>query len=276
MALKIDQLFEQVYKIPQVPEVVRTLIVQMNDPNIDMDAIAKNVEKEQVISVKVLRLVNSAYFGLSRKIASINDAVVMLGMGKLKTLVIASGMVASIPDIPHFDVQSFWSNSFRTATIAKWLAEQTDQDADSVFTAGLISGLGTVLIYMGAPDKALTISQQVEAGNERYSIEKKCLGFTSQEVCAELCRRWKFPNELVATIEQSGDPLAFDDVLPSAGIIFIARSISEYCAAGCCEEEISDKFPFDILAQLPLSEQQLREKLPEILALESGIDGLAD
>ncbi len=67
MKLQIEQLFKQIHKVPQVPEVVRTLITQLNDPNTNVNDIAKNVEKEQVISLKVLKLVNSAHFGLPKK-----------------------------------------------------------------------------------------------------------------------------------------------------------------------------------------------------------------
>ena len=276
MAMKIDQLFDQVYKIPQVPEVVRTLIVQMNDPDADMEAIAKNVEKEQVIALKVLRVVNSAYFGLSRKLSSINEAVVMLGMGQLKTLIVASGMVASIPEIKNFDVKSFWSNSFRTAAYAKWLATKTDVDEDLVFTAGLVSGLGTVLIYLGAPRAANEIDQHIKAGNTRYSIEQKKLGFTSQEVCAELCRRWKFPEDLINTIAQSAKPQGFKEVSKPSCIVHIARYISECKELSMVEADIMRTFPYFALQAVGITEQLMRENLAEVLALESGLDGLTE
>ena len=67
MKLQINQLFDQIHNIPQVPEVVRMLISQLNDPNTKFDDIAKNVEKEQVISLKILRLVNSAHFWSFKK-----------------------------------------------------------------------------------------------------------------------------------------------------------------------------------------------------------------
>ncbi len=68
MASKIKKLFTQVHKVPQVPEVIRILINQFNDPNVEMRDIARNVEKEPVISLKVLRLVNSAAYGLPKKL----------------------------------------------------------------------------------------------------------------------------------------------------------------------------------------------------------------
>ncbi len=74
----IDQLFDNIHHLPQVPDVVRELISQLNDPDIDMSAIATNVEQEPTISLKILRLVNSAHYGLSRKVSSINEALTFL------------------------------------------------------------------------------------------------------------------------------------------------------------------------------------------------------
>jgi HD-like signal output (HDOD) protein len=126
MPKQMNQLFDNIQKLPQIPEVVRTIINQLNEPHAEMLNIAKNVEKEQVISLKILRLVNSAHFGLSRKVASIDQATVMLGMNQLKTLVIASGIVSSVPKIENFDIRKFWNNCFRTATYAKWIAEHNN------------------------------------------------------------------------------------------------------------------------------------------------------
>lgn len=274
MATKIDQLFEQVYKIPQVPEVVRTLIQQMNDPNVDMDEIAKNVEKDQIIALKVLRIANSAQYGLSRQLSSIHEAVVMLGMGQLKTLVVASGMVATVPEIKNFDVNSFWMHSFRTSAYAKWLAMKIGVDEELVFTAGLVSGLGTVLIYLGAPKEANEIDQHVKAGKTRHLVEQKKLGYTSQDVCAELCRRWKFPEELIITIAQSARPLRFKELSRSSCVVHIARYLSECKEMELLEDDIMRTFPYAVLESMDISEQLMREHLPEILVQESELEGV--
>ena len=275
MKLQINQLFEQIHNVPQVPEVVRLLITQLTDPNAKFDDIAKNVEKEQVISMKVLRLVNSAHFGLSKKIGSIDDAVVMLGMSKLKTLVIASGIVNSVPDIPNFDVNEFWANSFRTATYTKWLAEEIKLDnADMVFTAGLISGLGTILLYLGDAKVANEIDQHVKAGDNRYDYESKRLGFTSQEVCAELCSRWHFSKELVDTIAKSGAPLNAGELSLPACVVYVARYISDSSSIEMNEEDMLAHFPSEEWRQLGLDGNEIGKKLSEILALESGLEGL--
>lgn len=275
MKLQISKLFEQIHNVPQVPEVIRILISQLNDPNANFSEISKNIEKEQIISMKVLRLVNSAHFGLSTKIGSIDNAVTMLGMSKVKTLVIASGIVNSVPDLPNFDVNTFWANSFRTATYAKWLADEANiENSDMVFTAGLINGLGSILLHLGDPKVANEISQHVKAGEDRYTYEQKRLGFSSEEICAELCTRWKFSSDLVETISHSGNPLLAEEISLPACVVYICKYISESNTSDISEETRLANFPKKEWQQLGLSDENIAEMLPAILALESGLDGL--
>ncbi|NOQ94276.1 MAG: HDOD domain-containing protein [Methylophaga sp.] len=277
MKSEITQLFDQIDNVPQVPEVVRTLLSQVNDPNIDFINIAKNVEKEQIISMKVLHLANSAYYGLPRKIGSINQALVILGMTELKKLIIASGLISTIPEIPNFNLEDFWINNFRTATYAKWIADKAKlQDSDMVFTAGLINGLGNILIHLGNAAAADEISYLIEEGMSRLQAEQQELGFSNQEACAELCRLWLFSTDLTTTVEQSGEPLNFDTIsLPSCAVS-IARYISESNYSEQTTTEKLTDFPHKEWAKLNLKEEGIEESMTEILTLETGLEGLLD
>lgn len=276
MQTNMNKMFEQIHNVPRIPEVVRTLITQFNDPKIDFDAVAKNIEKEQMISLKVLRLVNSAHFGLSKKVGTIQEAVIMMGMNQLRTLVIASAMVGAVPKIENVNIKQFWGDSFRTATYAKWLAAESNTAPDLAFTAGLINGLGTILIHMGAPKIANEIAQHAQAGGNRVALERQCLGFTSEEVCAELCRRWHFSEELIEAVNQCADPLTHETFSRAACVVHLARYISKCQFENLSTEEILKDFPLAVAAKLGLTEQFITDKLPEILAIESGLDGLAD
>ncbi|MCQ8127046.1 HDOD domain-containing protein [Methylomonas rivi] len=277
MPIQMNQLFDNIPKLPQIPEVVRTIINQLNDPRAEMLDIAKNVEKEQVISLKILRLVNSAHFGLSRKISSIDEATVMLGMNQLKTLVIASGIVSSMPKIENFDIRKFWSNCFRTAVYAKWLAERISNSGEIAYTAGLIGNLGNLLIHIGLPSEANEIDQHTRAGrSSRANFERTCLGFTNQDVCAELCRRWKFGGELVEAIQHSGEPLTFEQPSPIACCLHLAQFISDAVEKGTSEEDILAALPLPVAEKIGLSATFFNAHLAEIMALQSKLEGLAD
>jgi HD-like signal output (HDOD) protein len=276
MSAKINKLFSQVNNIPQISEVIRVLINQLNDPDIDLNEITQNVEKEQVIAVKVLRLVNSASFGLPKKVASIKEAVILLGMGRLKTLVIASGIVSSASKIDNFDINQFWLNSFSTASYAKWLASESGCNVDIAFTAGLLSGLGTVLIHLGQEKAALDIEQRIKEGHSRPSLEKMRLGYTSQEVSAELCKLWKFSDQLIIPVAQCTEPLLAEPVSKISCTVFIARLIASAKVAQLTEDEILPLISAEIIEQLRLPEGFFKENLAELLVLESGLEGLLD
>ena len=271
---KVNKLFEQLHKVPQIPEVVRMLINQFYDPDIEIKDIARNVEKEQIISVKVLRLVNSAYFSLPKKINSIEEAVVMLGLNQMKILVVASGIVSTVPEIEGFNIKQFWLNNFCTATYAKWLATKADCDENIAYTAGLINGLGTILIHLGQAKEAAEIELHIKEGHPRPFVEKMRLGYTSQDVTAELCRQWDFSDELITSVAQCGEPMLAKPASKIACAVYIAHYLSTCKYLNMLENEIYQTMPVDIAEQLGLPDTFFKENLTETLALESGLDGL--
>ncbi len=277
MQQKISELFNQIDNIPRIPEIVKILIAHTNNPDVEFDDIAKDVEKEQVISMKVLRLVNSAHFGLSRKIGSINQALVLLGISELRKLVITSGIIESVPHIPSLDINEFWLDSFRTATYAKWLADESKLDnSDMIYTAGLIHQLGTILIHLGNHDAANDIDEAIYQGNSRANSERQRLGFTSNQACAELCRQWQFPEELASTVEKAAEPTSFDTISLSACAVFIAHYISKAGFENLDNENIITDFPIKEWQLLGFTEDQITNKLTKILELDTGIEGLLD
>ncbi len=277
MSINMNQLFDQIDNVPKVPEVVRTLLKQVNNPNIDFAPIAENVEKEQAISIKVLRLVNSAHYGLPRRVGSIKQALVILGMDELKKLIIMSGFVSAISDVPGLNIDDFWLDNYRTATYAQWIAEQSQlNDTDLIFTAGLINNLGTVLIHLGVPDIAQKIDLDIRRGASRIAAEHHYLDFTSQQVTAELCSQWQFSVELIETIVNSTEPLSFDDISLSGCAISVARYISQSTYSEKSKGEILDEFPVDEWQKLGLDSKDIEANIALMLELDTGIDGLLD
>ncbi len=274
MSSKIQKLFVHVHKIPQIPEVIHILMTQINQSDVDINSLASNIEKEQIISVKVLRMVNSAYFNLPKKVLSIKEAVVLLGINSLKSLITASAIVSAFPKIENFDIKAFWKKSFRTASYAKWLAKQIQIDRNIAFTIALISDLGSPLIHLGLNKEALEITKLVDEGHGRPFIEKMRLGFITQEVSAKLCTHWQLPDALITPITQSATPLEAEPVSKMACLIYIARFLSECKSKGLAETDILQSLPLDITNQLALSTEFFEQHITGILSLESELDTL--
>ncbi len=271
--MHVEDLLSQTHRLPNVPQAVRQLIQQLNNPDADYNEIAAKVSEDQTLSLRVLRMVNSAHFGLSRKVSSIDEAVVMMGMDRLKTLVIASGLAGSVNDVEGLDLQQFWSESFRVAIVANYLAERTDQvNAGIAFTAGLIHNIGRLLLHLAAPEKAMAIQQLAEeSGGSRSEAEMKILGFTTPHAGKALMDMWKFPPDLGEAIAQHKNPHGFDKPSYIAAIVNLACVVNAAARDNWSLEELNKNFPMEIviLAGLPL---EIRSDLEEMLTLEFTCD----
>ena len=274
--MEVSELLQQTHKLPNVPDVVRELIQQLNNPNADYGEISEKVSKDQTMSLKILRLVNSAHFGLSRKVSSIDEAVVMLGMTQLKTLVIASGLAGSVSEVEGMNLKEFWSQSFRIATIAKWYASKTDNvDPDMAFTIGLIHNIGRLLLHLTKPKLAEAIQQRVkESGTSRSAAEMERLNFTTPEAGQALLDLWKFPEELGQAVRYHKNPMEAEPPNPACAVTNIACYLNACIRSKRSLEETMERFPLKVaaLAGLPAD---IASSCEEAMALESGLDGLA-
>lgn len=275
--MEIRELLEQTDKLPNVPEVVRQLIQQLNNPAADYGEIADKVSQDQTISLKILRLVNSAHFGLNRKVSSIDEAVVMLGMARLKTLVIASGIAGSVKEVEGLDLKTFWSESFRVAALAKWFAERDTQvDPDVAFTAGLIHNIGRLLLHLAQPMRAQAIQTLIEESNcSRSDAEMERLGFISPEAGQALLDMWSFPAELGLAVRYHKSPTDLDDSPALAAVVNLACVVNSAKRRGDDLETLINNYPTAI-AELAGVSSDTRGELGIALELDSGLDGLAD
>src|SRR5471032_2131471 len=132
--MKLDALFQNPTALPTAPKVVEELISSFDKASVSTEEIAKKLSTDPVLSAKLLRLANSAYYHVSRSIGTVEDAVLMLGFVTVRTLVISSGLVSGFKTVPCLDLKQFWRYSLHTAVSAKWIAKKTKENTDLGFT----------------------------------------------------------------------------------------------------------------------------------------------
>lgn len=267
-------LFEQVHNLPTIPKVVQELIDNFNNKHINADAIAKNIQKDQGIAVKVLRLANSARYGAGRKIASIDSAVVMLGFDTLKTLVIASGLTGAFKDIPGIDKKTFWRESFSVANVAKLIARHVGLDKDVAFTCGMLHNIGETLLHLGHVDTMARIDKLVGEGATRYQLERNQFGYDFGDVGSGLAKRWNFPDVIQDALKGQNEPLAAATFSPYAAVLHIAAYLNRAIAAGKSKEDILSQFPHGVAKALNLDLLNFFETLVEMYDKEDDIESL--
>jgi HD-like signal output (HDOD) protein len=273
--MQVQDLLKQTDKLPNVPDVVRELIQLLNDPNAKYSTISERVSHDQTISLKILRVVNSAYFGLSRKISSIDEATVLLGMDKLKTLVIASGFSGSVTKVEGITLSEFWADSFRVAELAQWIAKRTELvEPDEAFTAGIVHNIGRLLLHLTAPEIALEVQALVanrKAG--RVKAEQDLLGFTSQDAGKALMDLWKFPAELGSAIQQHKRPFSEGEPEPLACVLNLACYLNACIRNDRDYDLVREGFPMAVAKAAGLADGIVYE-LDDALMIGDGLNQL--
>ena len=230
-AMSMDRLFGKIKQLPTIPKLLHELMQSFNDENARIDEIAAKIAMDQVISVKVLRMANSAALRRGNEVTSIEQAVIRLGFNRLRSVVVASGIISSFK-APGFDKHHFWTQTFQVATIARTLAQQTRAvDPETAFTCALIHNIGELLIQSTLPEGPGSSTWPSRRGS-RVEAQREMLGYDYAQLGAELARRWNLSTAFVDAIAQQLDPLSHEPVSKEAVLIRLAVFVSFAWHAG--------------------------------------------
>ena len=273
--MSLEKLLSRIYDLPSIPKVVQDLIASFNSKSADAAAISRNVQSDPVIAAKVLRLANSVRYGAGRKVASLDSAVVLLGVDTLKTLVVASGVTASFKSIPGLDAKEFWRNSFMVANICKLIGKNArGLDPEIAFTCGMLHNIGIALMYLVQSDDMKKIEMNLQAGDDRTVQERVQFGYDNNEVGSRLAKSWNFPEIIVHALATQGDPLASDPFSPYAAVIKLAVYINDSIDANVEREKIIAHLPEELSAPLHINTFNLFEQLAKACEAEDDIEEL--
>ena len=220
--------------MPAFPKSVQKILELTRDVNCSPKDLVQVIDKDPVVTVKVLRVVNSAYYSLPKQITSINHAVVYLGFNTIKNLALSIAAIGMLPasNEAGFDAEQYLLHSLSTAGIAKLLAQRLD-DADPMdcFIAGLLHDFGKVVFAQFMPQefrKALEFSQT--HNTSLHLALREVVGTDHAVVGAMLVEKWRFPADLVDTIRQQYNPDIKDT--PMIACVFAANQISKKLGFG--------------------------------------------
>lgn len=275
--MELAAIFDSSKQLPNIPKVVQELIESFKDEaSIDIDEIADKISKDQVLSAKVLRIANSAKYSSSREVKTINDAVVLLGLSMLRTMVLASGISGAVTVPPGFDRKAFWKDSFAVAELSRWIANYTDTNPDTAFTAGMLYSIGIVLMHSIYPQESVGVEAMVKEGKDRREAEQQVFGYDYAQVGAELARRWRFPDEMCEGIACHCDPLAERDVSKMAGIIHIAVFLRKAHQEKYTEEEIIEEFPNQVADAIGMDHPKALQEVQSTVGVEESLEALLE
>lgn len=209
----------EIKNLPTLPGIVLKLTKMAEDPDTTTEQMGKLISKDHILAAKLLKLVNSAFYGFPQRISSLNSAIILLGFNVIKSLIIS----ASIFEVMESEDVELWEHSLGCAVVCNVLAKRLGvKDPEEVSTAGLIHDIGKVAIKMELPREYEMITKLVESKKiSRLEAERQVLGLDHAEVGGWLAKSWNMPNKLVEPIASHHDPrLAKEEQLASAIVHF--------------------------------------------------------
>ena len=227
-AIDLDQVVRQLEALPSLPAVVMELLTSIDQEDVDISVLAKKVSHDQALTAKTLRLANSSLYGLQVKVTTIQQAITYLGFQTTRNLITAAAVTGCFAEsrCPGFDHQGFWRHSIATAACAKVIARRVKFNQDYAFTAGLLHGIGRLVLLTGFPAQyADAMAYRVAHDCYVLEAERAVLGVDHVLAGVALAEHWHFSDTMKMAIGHHHDPDA-----PGAGllaaIIHVANAIS--------------------------------------------------
>lgn len=204
----------RVTEIPTLPAVMTKVIEMIDDPSTTASQLARFISYDQAFTVKLLKLANSAFYGLSRKVGTVDMALLVLGFDEVKNLGLTIAVIDTFRDAAYysfFDMNDFWVHSIAVAAGCKVLVKETGQSVPpgDLFVAGLLHDIGTLVMcrYL-TQDFSRVIETLRKDGARQHEAEMSVIGFTHADVGGWLTKTWNFPVHQVGAIANHHTPRA--------------------------------------------------------------------
>ncbi len=198
------------YNLPSFPDVVLKTLEKTRDPNASSDVIAQILAKDPGLTVRVLRTVNSAAFSPIQKVENLTQAISLLGMSSLESLVLSMGVSKTLPNdaVGGFNPKLFWQGSARRAYIAKALSQHLHPQKNmESFTAGLLQDMALPFLVKRKTEAYDKFLKSWERGERSlHEMEKETFGWDHAEVATWMCWEWKLPESLASAIGGHNQP----------------------------------------------------------------------
>ncbi|QYK49351.1 MAG: HDOD domain-containing protein [Phycisphaeraceae bacterium] len=198
--------------LPSLPAVAVRVIELTSDPNVKLADIGRVVEADQGLTTKILRTVNSSFYGLRQKCGSIQKALVMLGLNPVKSLALSFSLVKAVEDGHEgctFDFTSYWRRGLYTAVAARVLGGIVRlDDPDEAFLGGLLQDVGMVAMHRALGARYDEVLRSASHHRDLVPLELSAFELQHPDVGAMLAERWKLPAQIVLPVRYHERPTA--------------------------------------------------------------------
>lgn len=226
MTLSATSLVNRSLELVSPPSTYTRLDTLIQDPDSAIDDFASVINTDPALATRLLKIVNSPFYGFPSQINTISRAITIIGTRELNHLVLATSVMNAFSGIPTtlINMDSFWRHSLACAMTARQLANACGQrGTERLFTAGLLHNIGSLVMYQSLPELAREAISSARFGNETiFQAEQRIIGFDHSEVGEALALAWRLPESLVDTIRHHHYPAEAKTAALDVAIVHVA------------------------------------------------------
>jgi len=246
--MTLEELLASNGALPSIPKIIALLLNELDQQEPDLRKICQLINTDPVLASRLLQLANSAQFQFSSQIGSVSQALALMGLNQVRSLAIAAAVAGAFRMIAGVDMHQFWRYSLNVAKLSRTLGGMVRLNLPAAFTAGLIHGLGELVLHNSLPKEMAELDQKINLFSmKRAAAERKLLGFNYADVGAGFARSWLFPAAIIDALDQQCHPFENGVYEPMAGILHLAVWRARAKEADYNAQDLIDSFP-DVVA----------------------------
>lgn len=271
----VEQILASVNSLPPLPATTGLVLRLTDDPESTIADVVKAISGDQALAAGILRLANSAYYGFSRRIGSIQDAIVLLGFGAVRSLTFASaarGLIGRRLDGYMLEAGQLWRHSLGCAAAARLIAKRVRYPrVENAFVAGLLHDIGKVVLNLYVHEQFVDIVNLTKQGSSFIEAEQQLIGADHCAVGAGIAGQWNLPADLMTAIRDHHQPGRASEWRDLANIVHLADAICLMMGIGVGGDGLLYPLSLESLRELKLDARDLEQLLSEVASVIADI-----
>lgn len=276
----VQEIIKKISSIATLPEVTAKIVATVEDPRSNAAILHKIVSHDPALVTRILKVVNSAFYGLPGQIASIERAIVLLGLNAIKNIAVAASLGQLFRGVKLCEghtAKDLWTHCIAVGVTARHLAKQMKLPlADEAFLAGMIHDIGILVSLQTNPEKLRAACEKAQAGAGNFiDLEKELTGLDHQVLGQALAEHWKFPRscQLVAGFHHRPSQLSDNNRL-LVTLVYVADTLCCQASQGFSLTALHQKLEDAGVTDIGLDSiiiEQTRTQIPTLVASSSGV-----
>ncbi len=281
---RVEDILAAVENVPSSPQVLQRVLALVSDPDFSFEQLMDIVSLDPGITAAVLRMCNSAYFGLSHPVGSLQQALTYLGSENIVDIVMSNEVVGFYKKAQEGYVMErgeLWRHSMATALLSREIGKEMGfEDLSTLFTAALLHDIGKIVLSQFVKEEFEAIEALVQQeGRDFVSAEREALGVDHAVLGAKMAQQWQLPAPIIRAIAYHHDPMRTKGDQQLVRLVALANLVVISMGVGGGVQGLAVPAPSELLTEFKLSTQDLQKyhlKVGDILAQADELLGMAN